>query len=41
MKKITYKLMYQLFIGKVVDEIGSEKTIQLLKECKKALENEI
>lgn len=30
------KLVYQLFIGKISDIIGFEKTIQLLNESKEA-----
>ena len=30
------KLVHQLFIGKVIDEIGSERTTELLKEAKEA-----
>jgi hypothetical protein len=30
------KLINQLFIGKVVDVLGFDKTIELLKECKGA-----
>lgn len=30
------KLVHQLFIGKVADEIGIERTTQLLKEAKEA-----
>ena len=30
------RLMYQLFIGKVSEVIGVEKTMQLLKEAKDA-----
>jgi len=32
----TEKLIHQLFIGKVADEIGIKKTTQLLKESKEA-----
>jgi len=31
------KLIHQLFIGKVVDEIGQEKTTALLKESQEAI----
>ncbi len=31
------KLKHQLFIGKVCDIIGYEKTVELLKECNEAL----
>lgn len=31
------KLIHQLFIGKVVDEIGQAKTMQLLKESHEAI----
>tara|TARA_R110000803_G_scaffold76454_3_gene141099 strand:+ start:103 stop:237 length:135 start_codon:yes stop_codon:yes gene_type:complete len=31
------KLIHQLFIGKVSDVIGFEKTIELLRESKKAI----
>lgn len=30
------KLVHQLFIGKVADEIGMERTTELLKEAKEA-----
>lgn len=30
------KLVHQLFIGKVVDEIGIERTTELLEEAKEA-----
>ena len=30
------KLVHQLFVGKVVDEIGSERATKLLKEAKEA-----
>ena len=30
------KLVHQLFIGKVADEIGTERTTTLLKEAKEA-----
>lgn len=30
------KLIHQLFVGKVTDEIGEEKTRKLLKEAKEA-----
>tara|TARA_R110000803_G_scaffold131141_5_gene198424 strand:+ start:2339 stop:2539 length:201 start_codon:yes stop_codon:yes gene_type:complete len=30
------KLVHQLFVGKVVDEIGMDKTIELLKQAKEA-----
>jgi hypothetical protein len=33
------KLKHQLFIGKVTDVIGMEKTLELLKEVKDALED--
>ena len=33
------KLIYQLFIGKVSDELGFEKTIELLKESKKQIKD--
>jgi hypothetical protein len=33
------KLKFQLFVGKVSDVIGMEKTIELLKEVKDALED--
>jgi hypothetical protein len=33
------KLKYQLFIGKVSEIIGYEKTIELLRESKKAIDN--
>lgn len=32
------KLKYQLFIGKVSDVIGFEKTVELLKEAKQEIE---
>jgi len=32
------KLVNQLFIGKVADEIGMERTIELLKEAKEAFD---
>ncbi len=31
-----YKLKNQLFIGKVIDVIGFDKTLELLKECENA-----
>ena len=40
MRKLTdleYKLVIQLFIGKVADEIGFNKTLELLREAKKAI----
>lgn len=42
MRKPTDKemlLTYQLFIGKVTDELGVEKTMQLLKEAREAIIN--
>jgi hypothetical protein len=30
------RLEHQLFIGKVSDEIGFDRTVELLKECKEA-----
>ncbi len=30
------KLVHQLFVGKVVDEIGMDKTTELLKQAKEA-----
>lgn len=33
------KLIHQLFVGKVADEIGEEKTYQLLKEAKEAIDS--
>lgn len=30
------KLVHQLFVGKVVDEIGTDKTTELLKQAKEA-----
>lgn len=40
MDKVTQdKLIHQLFIGKVVGEIGSEKTLELLREARKAMED--
>ena len=30
------KLVHQLFVGKVVDEIGIDKTTELLKQAKEA-----
>ena len=35
--EIKEKLKYQLFIGKVSDEIGVKRTLELLKECKDEL----
>lgn len=32
------KLVHQLFIGKVADEIGMKRTIALLKEAKEAFD---
>lgn len=32
------KLIHQLFIGKVVEIIGFEKTLELLKKSKEAIE---
>lgn len=41
MKEVTQqqkdKLVHQLFIGKVCDAIGNEKTIQLLKEANETI----
>jgi uncharacterized protein YnzC (UPF0291/DUF896 family) len=34
----TEKLKHQLFIGKVVDEIGMDNTFELLKEVKQTFE---
>lgn len=33
------KLIYQLFTGKVADEIGFDKTIKLMQEAKKVMLN--
>lgn len=40
MSKLTEKqtkLIHQLFIGKVADVLGFDKTLELLKEAKKAI----
>jgi hypothetical protein len=34
------KLKYQLFIGKVSEIIGDEKTFELLKECQETIKSE-
>jgi hypothetical protein len=34
------KLKYQLFIGKVMEIIGDEKTIKLLRECYETFKSE-
>jgi ribosomal protein L37AE/L43A len=34
------KLIHQLFVGKVADEIGFQKTMKLLAEATKAFEKE-
>lgn len=41
-KKIEYnqKLKYQLFIGKVSEIIGDEKTFELLKESQETIKSE-
>ncbi len=31
------KLIYQLFTGKVLDELGYDKTMELMQEAKKAV----
>ncbi len=40
-KKMEYnqKLKYQLFIGKVSEIIGDEKTFELLKECQETFKS--
>ncbi len=35
------KLIHQLFIGKVADVLGIEKTTELLKEAKEAFTKEV
>lgn len=34
-----YRLVIQLFIGKVTDEIGIDKTLELIREAKEAILN--
>ena len=34
-----YKLMHELFVGKVVDEIGFEKTVELLRDARNTIIN--
>ena len=38
-KESDTKLIYQLFTGKVVDELGYDKAMKLMQEAKKAVLN--
>jgi hypothetical protein len=37
--KLKEKLVHQLFVGKVSEIIGFDKTVELLKEAKEAINN--